>query len=115
MFKEKWVVKRLNELKNVQDEISTIEEAMNAIKLPQCKLPYDKKIDMAEIIVDIMDGQTDHLKLFENYYEQKEYIKNFGMYLANLTEYQDLKEEYQIELIELRGREAGLKEYLGIT
>lgn len=90
MFKEKWVVKSLNELKNVQNKISTIEEEMNTIKLPLCKLPYDKKIDMVGIIVDIMDGRTDPLKLFENYYEQKEYIKNFGIYLVNLAEYQDL-------------------------
>lgn len=45
---------------------------------------------MVGIIVDMMDGRTDPLKLFENYYEQKEYIKNFGIYLVNLTEYQDL-------------------------
>lgn len=115
VFKKNWIVKSLNELKNIQDEINIIEEEMDAIKLPQCKLSYDNRIDMVRIIVDIMDGRTDPINLFKKYSEQKEYIKKFGVYLVNLTEYQDFKKGYETELLKLRGREAGLKEYLGIT
>lgn len=113
-------LKNLEQLKQVQAEISKRKEIIQDMNIPYFnKIKYDKEYyDYAEVITDIITGRADIsliCKVVKHFqHDEIEYLKLISQRLSNFWQDYDQYFRLQTELEDLRKKEHDLKEKLGL-